>query len=196
MRRSRVLVGLIIFVVMFSLVSETYGSDIGGSVNDPLVTKSYVDELFISISEKLSGDNYSSSFQNNTSNEELKVRLEKVENKIDKVVNELPDDISRKIEGKGDFINAEVYVVVEVRKDQKIVLGSGAEVILRAGEADIIVGKNGDGLADVTVGKDLKKGDKIPRQHLLISSRNDGRALKVTSNGTAYLLVKGDYKVE
>ncbi len=261
MKKTKVILSLILALSMFSLVSETYGSDSGGSVNDPLVTKSYVDELFASISEnpanqisddlsekltliegeisklsekveKLEEDaehandesgnsNFSDSSISKDDFDSLKVnvseltkelndlkdkkldsssgkldkRVEDLEKSIEKIGKELEIDFSKKI-NKDNFINSEVYVAIEAKKGQKVVLGSGAEIILRAGKAIVVAGVNGDGLADITVGHDLRQGDEAPAQHLLLSSRNDGRALKITSEGTAYLLVKGDYKIE
>jgi len=46
----------------------------------------------------------------------------------------------------------------------------------------------------VTAGVDLEQGSNVPKQHLLISSRTDGRGLKITTN--SFLLIKGAYQVK
>lgn len=85
-------------------------------------------------------------------------------------------------------------MVVEATKGQVVVLGAGSEIIVRSGETTAISGMSG-GLADVTGAKDLVTGDKVPNQHLLISSRDDGRGVKVVSD-KAYMLIRGSYSVQ
>ncbi len=84
------------------------------------------------------------------------------------------------------------FAVVELQKGKTIISGDGAEIILRSGTATAIKGTYGS-LADTTSAKDLAAGAAVTKNHLLISSRNDGRGLKATA--MCYLLVRGGYTI-
>ncbi len=265
---------LAIFAVLF-FVTYSYSEDQGGSVNDPLVTKSYVDELINNLKGSLQSGNTSSA-SNSSSNkidekatmkvavietkvskleskvDENKARLDKIKGssvsddksgnsskvsktELDKIKKDIKENSEKiksldkkrkdddKKEGKssneklearikelekklGDgkvkndkdskFSSAKIFEAIAVENGKKVVLGAGAEIILRSGSATVIEGKNGDGLADLTAGVDLGQGDRVPLQHQLVASRDDGRSVKINSRRTSYLLVKGDYKVE
>lgn len=84
------------------------------------------------------------------------------------------------------------FVVVTVAAGKKLIAKSGTEIILRSGSANSVKGTSG-GLSDVTSGKDLSDNVKIYRNHLLLSSRNDGRGLNCVT--TCTLLIRGSYIV-
>ncbi len=86
------------------------------------------------------------------------------------------------------------YEVVELKEGQYLIAGAGTEVILRAGRATAIEGADGDGLSDVTGAENIKQGENIPENHLLIISRDDGRGIRVLSK--SYLLVRGEYTIK
>jgi len=88
-----------------------------------------------------------------------------------------------------------IFTVVELKPGQELIAGAGAEIVLRSGSAKAIQGTYG-GLADVTsdAGIELMTGDNIPKNHLLLVSRDDGRGLR-TENEGAFLLVKGSYTI-
>ena len=80
--------------------------------------------------------------------------------------------------------------VVTIKKGQNIIFENGSEVILRSGKANIIDSENG-GIADLTIGTDLRMNYEVPSNHLLLIPKSDGRGLNAESNCT--LLVKGKY---
>lgn len=84
-------------------------------------------------------------------------------------------------------------VVVEVPAGKQIICSAGTEVIVRGGTATVIDTQMG-GLADVTGGKDLRKGEQAPANHLLIVPRDDGRGLKATT--ALILMVRGSYSIQ
>ena len=97
------------------------------------------------------------------------------------------------------------WQVVEVSGEESLICMSGTEVILRSGSGEAIsnistIIQNGiekridNGLTDVTDGKDLKMGASIPRDHLLIIPRDDGRGIYCISN--SFFLVKGAYEIK
>ncbi len=82
--------------------------------------------------------------------------------------------------------------VVELSSGQSLIGYSGTEIILRSGDATVIDSELG-GLCDVTAGSDLAKGAEVPRNHLLLVPRDDGRGIKVTSN--AFIMVRGKFDI-
>ena len=147
----------------------TAGSSTPGTVNDPIVTRSYVDmkvgELQTLLTEMIG----------ETTPTELGGQTTPTE----------PADQP-----------STLFTVVEAVSGQRLIAGASAELILRAGSGTVIAGAEGDGLADLTTGEDLQGGDEVPKQHHLLVSRDDGRGFLISSEGTSYILVKGDYTLE
>lgn len=84
-------------------------------------------------------------------------------------------------------------LVVELEPGQRLIASAGTEIILRAGSATALDSHRG-GLADVTSGDDIRHGQEIGRNHLLIAPRDDGRGvLAVTS---AVLMVRGAHTIQ
>jgi len=94
--------------------------------------------------------------------------------------------------------NSVAYTVVELRRGQRLRSKTNAvEVILRpGGEASVISPHTsiGLGLADLTAGTELLNGDNMPRNHIILIPRPDGRAVTATSD-IAYIMVRGDYEI-
>ncbi|BEP28267.1 hypothetical protein [Helicovermis profundi] len=101
------------------------------------------------------------------------------------------EEIKKSISSTSTNVNS--YEVVNVKKGDIIYFGGNAEVILRAGEATAIAGKNG-GIADLTTGIDLASGDKVVLNHLLLIARDDGRGMNLISD--AWIMVKGNYTLK
>jgi len=122
-----------------------------GTEQDPLVTKSYVEDRLQALADKGYVDQY------------LTAKLQPLN-----------------------------LQVLELPKGKQLVAEAGTEIIVRAGKATV-VGSNLGGLADVTVGKDLTKGE-APLNHLLVVPRSDGRGLKATTD--CVVLVRGGYTIK
>ncbi|MGI6643902.1 MAG: hypothetical protein ACOX3V_07935 [Bacillota bacterium] len=82
--------------------------------------------------------------------------------------------------------------VVEVPAGKALIGSAGTELILRAGTAKAIDSDMG-GLSDVTDGADLREGHPIPRNHLLIIPRDDGRGILAVN--AIIVLVRGSYAI-
>jgi len=82
--------------------------------------------------------------------------------------------------------------VVTVPPGQVLVAEEGAEIIVRAGKAKTVASPNG-GLADLTAGRDLKNGEIIALNHLLLVPRTDGRGFAAVTPVVA--LVRGAFVV-
>ncbi len=82
--------------------------------------------------------------------------------------------------------------VVELSSGQSLIGYSGTEIILRSGTATVVDSELG-GLCDSTLGSDLTKGTQVPKNHLLLVPRDDGRGIKATSN--AFVMVRGKFDI-
>lgn len=195
---------LIACVLFFSavLIANAASSAQPGSEFDPLVTKSYVDEQIQKLSEKIgSGKSTGGSSSSKTGSVDEQV-ISNLRTDVRDLTN-LIIDAYTKIQSL-EKQNLELiqkmqalesgFTVVEASKGQAVLLGAGSEAIVRSGETTAMTGMYG-GLADVTSGIDLKTGDVVPNQHLLISARDDGRGIKVVSD-VAYLLIRGSYTIQ
>ena len=136
-----------------------------GSTDDPLVTRSYVDNLFA----QLTGGG-----ANNQA---------------------VVSDVMAQIEQLyGDALRggAAVFRPVEALAGQRIIGHEGTELILRSGTATAHApGENG--LSNLTQGADLMHGANITANHLLLIPRRDGRGVYVTQD--AWFLIKGGYDI-
>ncbi len=84
------------------------------------------------------------------------------------------------------------FKVIKVNKDNVITLDENALLIVRAGEASAIASKNG-GLSDLTTALDIKTGETVELNHLILIPRTDGRGIKMNSDG--YIMISGGYLI-
>lgn len=71
---------------------------------------------------------------------------------------------------------------------QSLSLDLGVMLVLRSGQA-AVVGSGAEGLVDLTAGKELKDGERIPANHLILSPASDKRGIKALS--PVVLLTRG-----
>ena len=88
---------------------------------------------------------------------------------------------------------APVYTVVVVDAGKKMFPGEGTELILRSGRAKAMVPVEGNGLANLTTGRNLEDGDPIERDQLILCPREDGRGI-ITETETVFL-VRSKYRI-
>jgi hypothetical protein len=83
--------------------------------------------------------------------------------------------------------------VVFVPAGKALIGQGGAEFILRSGRATAIASASG-GLANVTEARDIKQGENVPLNHLLIIPRTDGRGFRAVTD--IYVMVRGPHEVK
>lgn len=142
-----------------------------GSANDPLVTKSYVDSQIAAISGGGS--------------------LSKLENTVkaqEEMINVLTQEMNAlKKQGSSS------YTVVTVPAGSSITGMQGTEIIVRSGSG-IVLASDGGGLQDMTEGTDLLGGNEVPKYHLVIIPREDGRGIYATKD--LIVMVRGGYNIQ
>ncbi|MBR2565051.1 MAG: hypothetical protein IKE29_10560 [Paenibacillus sp.] len=165
-----------------------------GTADDPVVTKSYVDQqIQQALGGKLPSGN--SSTGNGTNSSSGNTTSPSTGNGSAATGNaggsskdpELPPLAT------GATDNVEI---VTVKPGQQLLGKSGAEFIVRSGKA-VIVSEGKNGVADLTDGVDLTNGQAAPSNHLLSFPR-DGRGITVL-DGNKYsltVMVRGGYTLK
>lgn len=206
MKKGRILFLVVSIAVILTAITVAHAASSAqpGSEFDPLVTKSYVDEQIQLLTQKIgsgtvSGGQTGGTPVTGTVDEQvlnnLRTDISDLMNLTIQAITKIQELEKRNLELVQRVESLESgFVVVEAAKGQKIFLGAGTEVLVRSGETKAIQGELG-GLADATAAMDLTEGAVVPNQHLLISSRQDGRGILVTSD-KAFMLIRGKYSIE
>ncbi|MBN2558224.1 MAG: hypothetical protein JXB33_05680 [Clostridia bacterium] len=87
-----------------------------------------------------------------------------------------------------------VYQVVKVDPGVKLLASGTGEVILRSGSARVIGNEHGEGLSDLTTGRELKDGESLEKDHLILIPRGDGRG--IITDTVCYIIYKGLYHLQ
>lgn len=151
------------------------GASVGaqpGTADDPVVTKSYVDEQ---IQKALQGGNTTTATA------------------APGVTASPTTSTSGTGSGQGA---ADAMEIVDVEPGQTLIASAGAEFIVRAGKA-VIYSEDSNGVADLTDGIDLAHGLAAPTNHLLSFPR-EGRGITVQDGQTLNLvvMVRGGYTLK
>ena len=173
-----------------------------GSAQDPLITESYLlllleqeeaarDQLAgrIALLEQqllgLQADSQTSPPAGSTTTMALASLAERV-SQLENLISGI--DLSSLATNQPAVGSAQELEVISLQKGEAVFASAGAEIILRAGELQVLANATG-GLADVTSGLDLQHGEAVPRNHLLLVPRDDGRGVVAISD--AVFLLRG-----
>lgn len=176
-RKTGIIVLTAIILVISAVVINAADGVTPGSEQDPIVTQSYVEQK----SEQIKYYIDSLVAQENA---KLKAELELKGQEISKLGEEI----------KSAAKAASKFQVVEMQKNQILIAGEGAEIIPRSGKFSAIEDAFG-GLSDITAAKDLKNGEAVVNNHMLIAARGEGRGLKALAD-KSFLIIKGTYTLQ
>ncbi len=177
----------------------------GGTADDPLITKSYIDSVFKPQIMGLIDEAVSEAA--NTESANLQALITDYENRINNKINEFKTSTGNVVDN-AEYIrllkeairekllsitvtpsdDAQTFMLVSVKSGQKLTCKVGCELILRTGSA-VCVG----GLLDVTSSSDLSNNSALTQNTLYIAGA-DGNGLSATADAT--LLVRGDYSID
>ncbi|QNK60473.1 hypothetical protein H7F31_05255 [Paenibacillus sp. PAMC21692] len=145
-----------------------------GTIEDPVVTKSYVDEQIAKLTNGGTIGNGSGNNGNNGGN----------------------NSGGSGSDGGSNGGAAVKLEVVELPLGKTLMAAAGTEVVVRVGKA-IAYSATTDGLSDLTEGIDIKNGKDVPKNHLIWFPR-DGRGIKGHADETVplTLVVKGPYTIQ
>lgn len=137
-----------------------------GTDSDPLISKSYLDLKI----------------------KEMKTEISTLKNEISKLSSAPNGDQV----GNTSLSNSG-FEPLRLDPHQKIYFKKGTEFIMRVGEAGVI-DPTGNGIPDLTSGRNLLNASAMPLNHLAVCPRDDGRGLNCKIE--VWLLIKGDYIIE
>ncbi|NDD29538.1 MAG: hypothetical protein EB084_14855 [Proteobacteria bacterium] len=80
------------------------------------------------------------------------------------------------------------WQVTSLQEGQTVSLDLGVQFVVRSGSA-VVVGVGAEGLLDLTAGKELRDGERIPPCHLVLSPASDHRGVRAMSQ--VVLLTRG-----
>lgn len=165
---KRTLLITVIFAV--SLVTTAYANQMvaaPGSSDDPLVSKSYVDQAMQQLRQ-----------------EQAVFINQQIQSQLGNITPQPGTSGSTAVQ------------VMELKAGQAIYGKEGTQFIVRTGKVKVIAGAKGDGIPDLTSGSDLKGNQQVELNHLLLVPRTDKRGLKVAddSPSSAFIIVIGDYE--
>lgn len=173
-RKSTRIVVIAILMLSALIYLMVLGSADGaepGSESDPIVTLSFVDKKI----------------------EQIKYYIDSNLEEIDRLILELEKKDKELAAIKRTVEKSLTFEVVEMKAGQILLAEEGAEIIIRSGMTTAVYGELG-GLSDITSAKDLKSGESIAINHMLIASRGDGRGVK--AGGQVFLIIKGGYALQ
>lgn len=138
-----------------------------GSVEDPVVTKSYVDEQI----KKMLGNGAGSNTGGNNGG-------------------------SNGSGGSEGSSAATKIQIVELPVGKTLMADAGTEAVVRVGDA-IAFSSDTNGLSDLTGGIDIKKGQSVPKNHLIWFPR-EGRGIQgaEAEKKPLTIMVKGGYSIK
>ncbi|MGN7456803.1 hypothetical protein ACTHPH_18505 [Paenibacillus pasadenensis] len=162
----------------FAASSSTSASvgTVPGTADDPVVTKSYVDQK---IAEALKGGATAPTSTPSPS------------------PSQAPSSAPTATPGAGGGSSDEGGVkVINVPLGKTLIAADGTEVVVRGGKA-VAYSPDSNGIADVTAGIDIKSGSSVPQNHLILFPRGgrgvgsaDGMKVGLT------VMVRGAYEIK
>ncbi|MGC5774394.1 hypothetical protein [Paenibacillus pabuli] len=166
------------------------GTSQPGTADDPVVTKSYVDQQ---IQQALGSKIPAGSGNTNSGGNNAGTGNTSGANNGSTGTGTTGGDTTLPplVSGATDAVE-----IVTVKPGQQLIGKSGAEFIVRSGKA-VIVSEGTNGVADLTDGIDLTNGQAAPTNHLLSFPR-DGRGITVL-DGNKYsltVMVRGGYSLK
>ena len=168
MKKNRWFLRLIGLLAVCGVLNVTAAMAAGvGSEDDPLITLSYLEEVF------------------------LKEVMGKVDQEIDKRNQEIAESVGGQAAGVGGGA-VSTFTVVTLNNGQVLTGDIGCEIMLRVGSA-VCVSPSNPGLINETSGTVLNNGGALVANNLYMMTI-EGRGVKATA-ATTKVLVRGTYTV-
>jgi hypothetical protein len=159
--------------------------------NDPLISLSYLNEVFwprvekaiLDAADGILPDDNNDSFFDDPFEDTYEDTSDETE----------PEDTDSSDEPV--VVSGSEYEVLHLMQGDIVLAETPCELILRSGSAKAYLSGNESGIADLTAGIDIKEGEEFVANHLLLVPRGgDGRGFIVTS-AEVYIMVRGGYDI-
>lgn len=220
---------LLVAIILYSGTLFQIGKAVGATVpepgtdGDPIVSKSYVDNLISGVNTKLSqiSDTLKGLSGKDPEVELLNKKISELSERIDSMSKnptvsplETTDPSNPSTTTPNVTVNPSSthkpsptpkatsvptqstnfkFKTVVLKTGKKLIGKASTEIILRLGKATAI-GSNKYGLIDIMTGSELKTGATIKINHLILVPVDDNRGITAKSNCT--LIVRGDYVIK
>lgn len=165
-----------------------------GSVDDPIITKSYFDQ---NIKQKVAEELGQQSVSEEKVKQWIAAELAKTgganSGNSGSPATQTPNETPPVQVPPAGNAAATNLIVLKLESTQTLYGGQGTEFIVRTGKAQVVT-TDDSGIADVTSGKDITVGQTAELNHLLIVPR-EGRGVKPVAGQKAevYVMVRGNY---
>lgn len=189
---------VVMLVVAFGAAHFVPASAQPGTANDPLVPRSYVDrqvaELRAEIAELRTVINYMTPGFTPTdapiSGVEREMLFTEMIQYFESVYGEFLNSLATMTigEGAGQVVP---FTPLNIPAGQMLIAEAGAEFIVRSGLATAVSGP--DGMVNVTTGRDIVNGNRIPANNLLLVPRSDGRGFIAETD--VWVMFKGGFQI-
>ena len=166
-------------VIAVAALALLLGAAAGGQA-DPLITKSYLDEVAVpAILAQVDA--------------KLESREDALADKLSGVAEQYRRELEELLESSGGTTGggSSVFAVVTVPAGQQLVGNTGCEFLLRSGSA-VCVAESAPGLIDSTDGGTLASGGAVQPNHLYLITA-DSRGFPASTDVT--VLVRGNYSI-
>ncbi len=110
---------------------------------------------------------------------------------------ELKQEIINELTANGGITVETAYSDISLKEGQTLILSAESEVIYRGGGAIAITSSNleGEGITDMSLGKELFSGVSLEYGHIYYASASDSKKAILVTGDTAYFTVRGDYDI-
>ena len=174
-KKSKYIVFVTIIIVSFLLIHIVQAVMAEpGTDNDPLVSQSYVDAKVNTLTTTI-----------NSLSQQVQTMQQQLQASQTQIQTLQQTQASQK--------QTALYETIQVKAGQQLTAGASTEIILRSGKATAVASQSG-GVSDLISGQDIKTGETIPLNHLLLVPRDDGRGLKAATD--MWILIKGSYTIK
>lgn len=146
-----------------------------GSSSDPLITLSYITDIFMPEVDK-------------TISNTVEAKTTEISAALDTTIAELETKYNEASEASA----ASTYTVISMSSGQKLVGVKGCEVMLRIGEA-YCTAPASPGLIDTSTAGIIENGEYLVKNHMYMITI-DGRGIQ--ADGDIMIIVRGDYTIE
>ena len=204
---------VIIITIILLLSLGIFVSEAALNDEDPLISLSYLNMIIDELKDSFNQEHQDQEDAISSIEEDMdktKTDIEDLDTKIETLTDSIDENSDSTISSSEGLVIVELFATEELMTNSgksetatgsnRIHIGNsligdaGTEIILRysSSSTNAITSDLG-GLSDLTGGVDLPNGETIPKNHLLIIPRSDGRGVSVTEY--AIFMVKGSYNV-
>lgn len=155
-----------------------------GTVDDPVITKSYLEQ---NIKQLIAAESSKQSVSEDRVRQIVAEAIAANQSGTSPSTNTTPPIVS----SNGD--DTSNLTVLKLEPGQTLYGGSGTELIVRTGKVTV-TSSDENGIPDVTIGKDISAGSIVELNHLLVIPR-EGRGIKSDPKlkQDIYVMVRGSY---